>query len=190
MKSKFKFDTVKAVASIKLVLSNMDTKGCDFHKLFKILYFAERAHLSEYGRPITGDNYVAMKDGPVPSNVYDVLRALRGDSIFITSVNFAQDFEIRDRYYIFLLDDNLDMDIFSESEVECLIESIEENKNLSFTILRDRSHDSAWNSANRNDDMSMFDIAKAGGANDELVKYISVTAENRKIDLNKTHSFV
>lgn len=178
------FDTNKAVAAIKLVLSNMDTKSCDFHKLFKILYFAERGHLSKYGRSITGDKYIAMKDGPVPSNIYDVLRVLGGDSIFNTSIDFTRDFAVKNGHYIYLLNSNLDMDIFSESEVECLSDSIEENKNLSFGILRDRSHDFAWQSANKNDDMSIFDIAKAGGANDDLLRYISVTAENRRIELN------
>lgn len=178
------FNTEKAIAAIKLVLSNMDTKSCDFHKLFKILYFAERKHLAQYGRAISGDKFIAMKDGPVPSNVYDVLRVLRGDSIFHSSIDFTKYFAVKSGHYIFLLDDNLDMDIFSESEIECLMDSIEENKNLSFGILRDKSHDFAWESANRNDDMSIFDIAKAGGANDDLLRYISVTVENRRIDLN------
>ena len=31
-------------------------------------------HLNKYGRPITFDNYVAMKHGPVPSLAYDLLK--------------------------------------------------------------------------------------------------------------------
>ena len=52
------------------------------HKLCKILYFADQRHLSLYGRSITGDTYIAMQYGPVPSNVDDILKAVRGDSFF------------------------------------------------------------------------------------------------------------
>lgn len=62
-----------------LYISNR-LKRTDFHKIFKILYFADQAHLSEYGRPISGDVYIAMKDGPVPTKIYDIFKAVRGDS--------------------------------------------------------------------------------------------------------------
>jgi uncharacterized phage-associated protein len=182
-KLKHTFNSEKTIAAMKLVLSNMDTKSCDFHKLFKILYFAEQKHLVNYGRTIIGDRYVAMKDGPVPSNVYDVLKIVRGDSIFNSSIDFSQYFEVKNGQYVYLKDDNVNMDLFSQSELNCLVESINENKDLSFAILRDKSHDDAWHNANRNDDMSIFDIAKAAGANDELLKYMAVTSENRKVEL-------
>jgi uncharacterized phage-associated protein len=41
----------------------------------KILFFADREHLLDYGRPITGDRYVAMEHGPVPSAIRDILKA-------------------------------------------------------------------------------------------------------------------
>lgn len=37
------------------------------HKLFKILWFADLLHLKQYGRSVTGDTYIAMNYGPVPS---------------------------------------------------------------------------------------------------------------------------
>jgi len=32
----------------------------DFHKVFKILYFADQKHLVRYGFAITDDRYIAM----------------------------------------------------------------------------------------------------------------------------------
>ena len=48
-----------------------------FHRIVKLLYFADKLHLERYGRFITGDRYIAMEYGPVPSNVYDMLKAAR-----------------------------------------------------------------------------------------------------------------
>lgn len=41
---------------------NLDTMKCA-----KLLYFADRQHLLKYGRPIIGDEYHVMKDGPIPT---------------------------------------------------------------------------------------------------------------------------
>ncbi|WP_297767993.1 Panacea domain-containing protein [uncultured Roseovarius sp.] len=45
------------------------------YDLVKTLFLADRSHLNEWGRPITYDNYTAMKHGPVPSLAYDLLKA-------------------------------------------------------------------------------------------------------------------
>ena len=45
-----------------------------YMRLLKLLYLADRASFLEYGRPITGDRYIAMKLGPVLSTVYDRIK--------------------------------------------------------------------------------------------------------------------
>lgn len=42
--------------------------------LVKSLFIADVTHLETYGRPITFDNYSAMKNGPVASEAYDMLK--------------------------------------------------------------------------------------------------------------------
>lgn len=73
------FQTDAALNALLYALSKLGGKS-DMHKLCKILYFADQRHLSLYGRSITGDTYIAMQYGPVPSNVDDILKAVRGDS--------------------------------------------------------------------------------------------------------------
>jgi uncharacterized phage-associated protein len=41
-------------------------------KALKLVYFADRYHLRRYGRPITGDEYLAMPYGPVASSAKDL----------------------------------------------------------------------------------------------------------------------
>jgi uncharacterized phage-associated protein len=48
--------------------------GGEIDKLhvLKLIFFADRYHLRKYGRPITNDQYWAMRLGPVPSGVKDL----------------------------------------------------------------------------------------------------------------------
>jgi uncharacterized phage-associated protein len=41
-------------------------------KALKLVYFADRYHLRRFGRPITGDEYLAMQFGPVASSAKDL----------------------------------------------------------------------------------------------------------------------
>lgn len=45
----------------------------NYMKAGKLVYLADKAHLRTYGRTITNDNYVAMKNGPVPSRTKDII---------------------------------------------------------------------------------------------------------------------
>jgi hypothetical protein len=47
------------------------------YDILKMLFLADKAHLNTYGRPVTFDNYFAMKEGPVPSFAYDLLKENR-----------------------------------------------------------------------------------------------------------------
>lgn len=49
--------------------------GCmHYIKLLKLLYIADRQALSEWGIPISDDNYVAMDNGPVLSQTYNLIK--------------------------------------------------------------------------------------------------------------------
>ncbi|MDX9932997.1 MAG: Panacea domain-containing protein [Bacteroidales bacterium] len=180
---KQQFDFQKAIDSVKLILANMEQHTADFHKVFKILYFAEQKHLVRFGRNITGDRYIAMKNGPVPSGIYDVFKVLKGDCIMKINadVDFSKHFRVVDGYYIQLIDSVVDLDYFSQSEIECLTESVSENKMLDFSTLTRKSHDNAWKHTGENDEISVFQMAHAAGANEEMIKYISLSIENAGI---------
>ena len=55
------FDKEKALNALLYVTNRVQRK--DFHKIFKIIYFADRQHLADWGRPITGDTYIAREAG-------------------------------------------------------------------------------------------------------------------------------
>ncbi len=140
----------------------------DKYKLLKILYFAEKKHLSKYGRLITDDDFVAMEHGPVPSYCYDVTKTSQNEGYF----------KILNQSTLIPLK-QVDLDELSESEIECLEEAIEENKDLSFKQLKAKSHDEAYNNTGRNRCIDFDLIVKASGAGENLQDYIRLYYSNK-----------
>ena len=175
------FNSEKAIESLLYILNKVDSKILDFHKLFKILYFAEKMHLARYGRMITSDKFIAMKDGPVPSTIYETMKNLRNN---IVDNHLIADFDNNFKIYSKYLTEakrTTDLDYLSDSEIECLNESFKENINLDFNRLSKKSHDAAWDAARKEKAeklLSVIDMAKDEGANDEMLKYIELNLEN------------
>ncbi|MEQ1715723.1 MAG: Panacea domain-containing protein, partial [Hyphomicrobium sp.] len=71
--TRFRINWAKVVEAIDFVATLKP--GVTQYYIGKILFFADREHLLDYGRPITGDRYVAMEHGPVPSAIRDILKA-------------------------------------------------------------------------------------------------------------------
>jgi len=120
-----------------------------FHRIAKLLYFADKLHLQRYGRLILGDRYVAMKYGPVPSFVYDMLKAARNASSGGTRESQPA-FTVHSNGRTVLPLRSADLDWISDSERECLDEVIRLYGNRSFQELTDLSHDEAWRQTEEN----------------------------------------
>ena len=170
---KFKFDKEKAISTVLYIAEKLPQ--ADLHKLSKILYFADQKHLVKYGSPIVGDFYIAMDNGPVPSQIYDMLKTVRGDSLFITN-EYKKYFRVEQTYIVIPLT-KPDLDEFSESDIECIDEAILENKDLDFKALKKKSHGEAYNSAGLNSTISFEKIAKEGGANKEMINFLKEEME-------------
>jgi len=144
----FRFDPEKALQAILFVAKNLP--GATFHQISKIIYFADKDHLQKYGRLICGDTYVAMKHGPVPSGIYDMLKAVRGDGFSECQDKAQEAIEVQGAHTV-VPKVEPDMDAFSQSDIECLTASIKQYGRLTFSQLADLSHDEAWKGADEND---------------------------------------
>lgn len=169
----FTYDKEKAKSATLYIINCLQESNIEasFHKIFKILYLAEKDHLSKFARPIVGDNYHAMDYGPVPSRIYDDFKEAKNTNNDCV--------EIHGRNVIAL--ETPDLDELSESEIECLNNSIVENMKLSFGQLVDKSHDDAYHNAPVNGVMSFRDIAKTSGANEDMLNYLAELEENCSI---------
>lgn len=168
------FKYYRAVNSLLYSLQNLGGTS-DMHRLCKILYFADQKHLSEYGRSITGDTYIAMQFGPVPSCVDDILKALRGDSFFSAAPEIEQlrrCMVFDNRFMVRALTEP-DMDELSVSDVRCLDYAIELCRDKSFPELTAYSHGLAWSNTQRDRAMSVKDILREAGDEEAYVEYIA-----------------
>jgi uncharacterized phage-associated protein len=164
-----RFDPRKGIEAILYVASRVQDPT--FHRVSKILYFADKYHLAHYGAFICGDDYVAMKHGPVPSGIYDILKAVRGDGDFGMGEEAGRAFAVEDGMRVRpRRDPNLDE--LSESDREALDSAVAEYGGLSFKELTDRSHDRAWDAADENEFMEIDEIARTTPDNDRLVAYV------------------
>ncbi len=165
------FDIEKAKATALYIVSRID--NADLLRVFKILYFAEKEHLAQWGSLILKDTYIAMKNGPVPSTLYDLFKGVRGDGYTVAGADgFYKAFAVTGKYQV-KAKEKPDLDYLSEADVYALDKSIEENGKLSFDQLSEKSHDLAWKNANINDEIDYTDMAKAGGASPDMLKYIA-----------------
>jgi len=176
--TEFELDKKKAENALLYIASKIQTGNvADKYKLLKILYFAERKHLAKYGRPITGDSYAKINYGPIPSFCMDLIK----------TNNIKKPLYTKTKTDI-VVGKKPDLDYLSESDIECLNQSIAENKDLDFGALKNKSHDSLHTATQKNAHLSYIDMAKAEGADDRMIEYIKLLSENQTFTFNAPSS--
>lgn len=158
----FEYDNKKTVEVLLYISQSMS----DLYHILKALYFADRKHIERYGRFISGDRYVAMVKGPVPSGAYDIIKDVKYGRTNL----YDTDFMVDGNNIIPLRTSNSDM--LSVSDIKCLDEAINEIKHLSFDELEKKSHDDAYKSADENDFISIENIINTFKCKDELLEYL------------------
>jgi Protein of unknown function (DUF4065) len=178
------FSPEKALESVLFIASNL--KDPTVHEVLKMRYFADKIHFSEYGFLSSGDRYVAMHFGPVPSSTYDLLKVARGDLNSYT-----------DKRFIALVEGSLkverdgsnkvsplrkaNLDLLSRADMDAIETAIRVDGNKDFKERTEISHDSAWKSAwetakeneSRQWPMPLESIAETLENSEEVIAYIS-----------------
>jgi hypothetical protein len=110
IKIRFPFDPPKGLAMLEHLL-NLVGGGYNYMALLKLAFLADRYHVRSYARPVSMDDYYALKLGPVPSNLKDIIDI---EKVFPESFNFAGEFRIE------LKHSNIDITQFSRSDLEAM----------------------------------------------------------------------
>ncbi|MDQ7815981.1 MAG: Panacea domain-containing protein [Melioribacteraceae bacterium] len=116
MKVRFDFKSEKGMAFLESLLYKVGGKY-NYMALLKLAFFADRYHIRNYARPVSGDVYYAMKLGPVPSALKDIIdiQTFYGEDIISTS-----------QYDIKLKSENIDADQLSQSDIEAIDFAVKE----------------------------------------------------------------
>jgi uncharacterized phage-associated protein len=147
--SEITFAPERALESVLYIASHVANPT--IHEVLKLCYFADKLHLAKYGWLASGDDYVAMKFGPVGSGTYNLLRAARGDQsgwihpLFSELARDALAIGEGGRSVVVLREP--DRSKLSEAELLCLDEALREYGNMSFPQRTELSHDAAWREA-------------------------------------------
>lgn len=122
-------------------------------ELCKLMFFVDQKHLLRYGRPVTGDQYNALEQGPVPS---------RGLNMLNNHPYFALQQDMKTMWEFGHIVNNIsfkrhrraDLSVFSRSDIKILDEVIASMGHLNADELEKISHDEiAWKRATQNGPM-------------------------------------
>jgi uncharacterized phage-associated protein len=142
MALEFAFKFAKAKAAL-LYLAHKNLPAFSKGKACKLMFLADKRHLVQHGRPITGDWYAAMEHGPIPSTLLDLLNAAQSGQIsnepeaeIATSIEFDRSFVYPPIHPL----EEPDLECLSDSDIECLDAIALEHGRKSFWDLRCLTH--------------------------------------------------
>lgn len=137
----FNFNRQKAIEAI-LYFTNHKNDLSVMH-LLKFLFYSDLYHLNQYGRPILGDLYFAMDNGPVASNSYDMLKNSTLDYELFrkphSTINYVRPLR------------KANLDYFSDTDIEIFDNVLDKFKELNAKEMSQETHKTkAWDKAWKN----------------------------------------
>ena len=169
MAIRYNFNEEKTLNVILYIAEKL--KRRDFHKIFKILYFSDREFLNQYGVTITGDTYIAMDAGPVPTKTYDMFKIVRGDSYIQDTKNLGRYFAVSNWMFILPLQ-KANLDNIASAEKDIIDAMISRYGDMSYDEIKEKSHDVAWRSTARDYPISFENMALESGMDAEDIPYL------------------
>src|SRR5207245_2507280 len=120
----FQVNYSKALEAVLYVLKQR--RAVDLYATLKIIFEADKIHLNEHGRPVTGDRYIKMEYGTVPSFIYDMFK---NDPLGLSALNIDK-YPFRQVGHRLVAERAPDLDQLSESDIEALDRGIQKYVDL------------------------------------------------------------
>ncbi len=122
----------KAIQALGVVLRR-EGKHAGRLRLLKLLYIADRHSIERTGLPILGSKFVAMKHGPLHSEILDLMNGFHAKEPIWSSHFRSEGREI-------VLDSEPETGKLSRHEIEILNSVVDEHRELSDWELVDKTH--------------------------------------------------
>lgn len=121
--------------------------GIDVYHVVKSAFYADKYHITKYGRPLIGDAYRAAWFGPLPQVIYGLLR-YEPIEILALDTNGALPFRVEVGSFRVYADRGPNTKRLSASDVEALEHGLSEVGDSSFDELMGKTHrDPAYTNA-------------------------------------------
>ena len=192
---RFKFELDKLIASISFFA---DKKLYDLSKLkvCKLLYYADKHHLIKYGRPIIGDVYYHLDNGPVPSNSLNIMNeVIAADPVYLKSGDVSNEERFNEylhvrrplfsKHPLFSVKKQHDFECLSASELEALEMTMNKYGGKSPSALINLTHEEiAWKNSPPNSeiDYRLF-FEGESSADPRAREYMEAMQENVEVML-------
>jgi hypothetical protein len=153
--------------------------GIDVYHVIKIIFAADCYHLSRFGRPVTGDYYVAVQHGVMPSIAKDIIDE---DIYTLKHCGITKSPLIKNGYSLHAARD-FDRDKFSKSDIEALEYGLSEYANIpTFSGVREKNHQHpAWINAAKKQGFDMSKETEFVGLH-QLVDFEDMIEDNTVLD--------
>ncbi len=124
------------VQMTRYLLDKLPGQRCESLKLIKLAVLADVYKLRKYGETISGDYYVALKNGPVPSNLADIV-GFDSEHTSAEEIEYAQQYIKNNNSTVEVnKEKEIDTDYISEVDAECLDYVLEKygDKDINYLI--------------------------------------------------------
>lgn len=172
----FKLNYNKIVQAILYVI-NQGNGSINKYNLMKIMFAADKYHMLKYIRPVTGDKYIKMKYGTVPSMILDMVDS-DGIGTCLKELGLKElPFKLSNKKEnIVKSDTQADTKLLSPSDIEALDHGIKEYASLEFNEAVAKNHqEDCWLNADMNKQITFEAIAKDNPTGIEYLQACSHT---------------
>lgn len=136
----FTFVPMKAVEAVTWMLSRQD--NLDIHTILKAAYFADKTALNTQGRPVFGATYRAMNYGPVPLEIYEMLK---GEPMWLAEIDREVYPWDRQGYRIRLkTNERVTREYLNDADCDALKSGFEQSTQLTFNERTRATHGPDW----------------------------------------------
>ena len=140
-----KIETIIQIVGWFLKLNN---GSMNYTKLIKLMYIADKRALKDYNYSISNDDIVSMKNGPVLSNTYDLIKHT-GDNAEIQGINEWNKYFVKTGYEL-SFKENMEDEInnilsddvlwLSDADIEIIEEVYNQYKDYTYSAMIDLIH--------------------------------------------------
>ncbi|MCS6780342.1 MAG: Panacea domain-containing protein [Geminicoccaceae bacterium] len=141
---RFRFAPAKARAAVQWMLHEARPDPLDLHTILKACYFADKEHLNRWGRPIFGARYRAMRYGPVPVEIYEMLK---GEPYWLAELAAERYPWSLNGYRVKGENEPPDLDALSETDFEELERGFDRARRMTFDQRTAATHGPDWQKA-------------------------------------------